>query len=68
VESTSIGTASVGIVAFDGLPSSTLHEGLNNFLSQWREGSDPSISWMLVLHREVRKTRPMNVEAPILLF
>lgn len=68
IETTSIETASVGIVAFDGLPSSVVNKNFDDVISRWRDGSDPAISWMLALHHELKKARPMNVEPPLLTF
>mmetsp|Transcript_57289 Transcript_57289/g.170818 ORF Transcript_57289/g.170818 Transcript_57289/m.170818 type:complete len:436 (-) Transcript_57289:56-1363(-) len=31
---------------------------------EWREGTDPCVRWMLEMHAEASKTRPMTVAAP----
>ena len=57
------------IIAFDGLDVSSLILDMNNhhnsILGEWVTGMDPSIRWILDVHTEATKYRPVNVSPPL---
>jgi len=54
------------IVAFFGLPPSAYHTATNPALLRWREGTEAGIRWLLDVHTEAGKTRPMTVIPPFI--
>jgi hypothetical protein len=57
------------LVAFDGLDaSSSVFDSKyqhNSILEEWVTGRDPSIRWILDVHGEAAKSRPVNVLPPL---
>lgn len=54
------------IVAFFGLPPSAYHTATNPALLRWREGTEAGIRWLLDVHTEAGRTRPMTVVPPFI--
>lgn len=54
------------VVAFFGLPPSAYLGQTNPALLRWREGTEAGIRWLLDVHKEAGKTRPMTVRPPFL--